>query len=174
MNRSRERLSMASTEERHVYRAQSPRRPYSTAASLNSLIEILSQPSWSVQTLIPSKLDTPVTPESFQITPAKLHHLLRLAALPPPNSIEEEADFLKTLHDQLHFVKDTQAVDTSGVDPLQMIRDEVTVEEYGIEDLQQKMGKNARKQGNVEWEVLSPAERKLGSYFVIDDSREKE
>lgn len=171
VSRPRGRLTMAPGGEKHIYGAQSPRRSYSTAASPNSLIKILSQPSWSVETLIPSKLDTPVTPESSQITPSKLYHLLRLAALPPPSSIEEEADFLKTLHDQLHFVKDTQAVETSGIDPLQVIRDEVTIEEYGIKDLQYNMRKNVGKQGGVEWEVLDPTERKLGSYFVIDDSR---
>jgi Asp-tRNA(Asn)/Glu-tRNA(Gln) amidotransferase C subunit len=59
-----------------------------------------------------------------EITREKLHHLLRLSALPPPKNKVEEDSMLNTLAAQIHFVKEIQKVDTTGVEPLVAIRDE--------------------------------------------------
>jgi len=153
---------------------------------------LLSKPSWSVRSLLPD----PRTPPSEEITPAKLHHLLRLSALPLPKSPEEEVEMLKTLHSQLHFVKDIQEVDTEGVEPLQSIRDET---EEGIEDITVGMealkeafeeeeikGRNRRprrkRQGVVDatrvedWDVLGTAgetvEMTGGRFFVVRSGKE--
>ena len=81
---------------------------------------------------------------------------------------------MKTLLDQLHFVKDTQSVDTSGIEPLAVIRDEVSVREYSIQAIAPEVRKEMGKQGSMEWDVLSLAERKLGSYLVVDEAPEVE
>ncbi|KIV97999.1 hypothetical protein PV10_01693 [Exophiala mesophila] len=62
--------------------------------------------------------------EEEEITPEKLRHLLKLSALPPPKDAAEEQDMLNTLRQQIHFVKEIQKVDTTGVEPLVAIRDE--------------------------------------------------
>ncbi|EXJ78432.1 hypothetical protein A1O1_08832 [Capronia coronata CBS 617.96] len=59
-----------------------------------------------------------------EVTPSKLQHLLRLSALPPPKSAQEQTEMLRTLQQQLHFVKEIQKVDTTGVTPLVALRDE--------------------------------------------------
>ena len=81
---------------------------------------------------------------------------------------------MKTLLDQLHFVRDVQSVDTSGIEPLAVIRDEVSVREYNIQDIAPETEKEVGKQGSVEWDVLSLAERKLGRYLVVDEAQEVE
>jgi hypothetical protein len=125
-----------------------------------------------------------------------LHHLLRLSALPLPKSPEEEAEMLKTLHAQLHFVKDIQKVDTEGVEPLQSIRDET---EEGIKDItigmeklkeafekEEIKGRNRRprrRRGELvdpneveDWDVLGTAGEKVelagGKYFVVRSGKE--
>jgi len=81
---------------------------------------------------------------------------------------------MKTLLDQLHFVQDAQSVDTTRMEPLAVIRDEVSVREYSIQDIAPEAEKEVGKQGSVEWDVLSLAERKLGSYLVVDEAPEVE
>ncbi len=87
-----------------------------------------------------------------EITKGKLHHLLKLSALPLPKSEEEEGQMLQDLRDQVHFVKEIQKVDTTDVQPLVAIRDETS--EYRQEKtitrgtlaefiaLEEKKGKN--------------------------------
>ena len=82
---------------------------------------LLSTPSWSVSSLLPP---TSAIPADFPVTPEKLRHLLRLSALPPPKDAAEEAEMMQTLASQLHFVREIQKVDTTGVEPLRAIRDE--------------------------------------------------
>ncbi|KAI0187187.1 DUF726 domain protein [Xylaria flabelliformis] len=82
------------------------------------LPSLLSQPTWSVRSLLP-QASQPST-----ITSKTLHHLLRLSALPLPQSPEEESQMLATLSSQLHFVRAIQGVDTTDVAPLRVIRDE--------------------------------------------------
>ena len=93
----------------------------STKAEHVDVEELLSKPTWSVSSLLPPK---DPSPESPQISSKQLHHLLRLSALPPPKDEAEEAKMLSTLSSQLHFVKDIQSVDTTGVEPLRSLRDE--------------------------------------------------
>ncbi|OAF59436.1 hypothetical protein VC83_03718 [Pseudogymnoascus destructans] len=83
--------------------------------------EFLSKPSWSVQSLLPSASDATTTPST---TPAQLSHLLRLSALPQPKDAAEEESMIAMLESQLHFVREIQKVDTTGVEPLQAIREE--------------------------------------------------
>ncbi|KAI0860501.1 hypothetical protein F4860DRAFT_222310 [Xylaria cubensis] len=86
--------------------------------SIPDLTSLLSQPTWSVRSLLP-QASQPNT-----ITSKTLHHLLRLSALPLPQSEEEELQMLATLSSQLHFVRAIQGVDTADVAPLRVIRDE--------------------------------------------------
>jgi Asp-tRNA(Asn)/Glu-tRNA(Gln) amidotransferase C subunit len=126
-----------------------------------------------------------------EISHKKLHHLLRLSALPPPRSPEEEAEMLQTLHSQLHFVRDIQNVNTEGVEPLQSIRDEteegIREATIGMEELKEALaaeaikGRNRRPKrrrgdpvdtkGVEDWDVLGTASEKdetsLGSFFVV-------
>ncbi|KAI0900929.1 hypothetical protein F4806DRAFT_174915 [Annulohypoxylon nitens] len=88
------------------------------------LASILSKPTWSVRSLLPSSSTDSTTTSSPTITPQTLHHLLRLSALPPPKSEEEESKMLSTLESQLQFVRAIREVDTTGVEPLRAIRDE--------------------------------------------------
>jgi Asp-tRNA(Asn)/Glu-tRNA(Gln) amidotransferase C subunit len=126
-----------------------------------------------------------------EISHRKLHHLLRLSALPQPRFPEEEAEMLQTLHSQLHFVRDIQNVNTEGVEPLQSIRDEteegIREATIGIEELKEALaaeaikGRNRRPKrrrgdpvdtkGVEDWDVLGTASEKdktsLGSFFVV-------
>lgn len=148
---------------------------------------LLSKPTWSVRSLLPDSS----LPPSSEITPQKLHHLLRLSALPIPKTQAEEAKMLKTLHSQLHFVRDIQKVDTEGVEPLRSIRDETEegIQEIkiGMEDLKEAFakedvrGKNRRprrRRGEVvdtkgveDWDVLGTASETVevggARYFVV-------
>ncbi|KAI1497407.1 hypothetical protein F5X99DRAFT_24744 [Biscogniauxia marginata] len=110
----------------------------SPSPSLSQLTTLLSKPTWSVRSLLPSpspSSPSPSSPSQPKITPQTLHHLLRLSALPLPSSTaaannknneeeEEEASLLATLDSQLGFVRAVRGVDTRGVEPLRAIRDE--------------------------------------------------
>ncbi|KAI1105057.1 hypothetical protein F4804DRAFT_158047 [Jackrogersella minutella] len=100
----------------------------------------LAKPSWSVRSLLPSPGS-----ETTTITPKTLHHLLRLSALPPPKSVEEESQMLSTLESQLQFVRAIREVDTTRVEPLRAIRDETTQgmheQTIGLEQLKEALGK---------------------------------
>ena len=151
--------------------------------------KLLSQPTWSVQSLLPPQEQAD---EPSPISSKELHHLLRLSALPPPKTAQEEADMLKTLASQLHFVKEIQKVDTTGVTPLRAIRDErlevekeqeITLESLD-EALQQEevVGKHYKRirrklnrpspPRNPEgWNPLELAQRKSGKFFVVAKRR---
>ena len=89
----------------------------------SKLKDYLSKPSWSVSSLLsPSNSET--ESELPQVTSKTLSHLLNLSALPQPKTKEEEEKMLKTLRSQLHFVREIQSVDTTGVTPLSAIREE--------------------------------------------------
>ncbi|OCT46169.1 hypothetical protein CLCR_01304 [Cladophialophora carrionii] len=105
---------------------------------------LLETPTWSVASLLPPapprrkerdgsdlKSQHPSTPAyeaeaEEEITRDKLQHLLKLSALPLPKSVAEENAMLRDLRDQVHFVKEIQKVDTTGVQPLVAIRDETS------------------------------------------------
>ncbi|KAI9373846.1 hypothetical protein BJX61DRAFT_532806 [Aspergillus egyptiacus] len=103
---------------------------------------MLAESTWSVRSLLP---DPATKPSSPSVTPAQLRHLLRLSALPQPSSQEEEQQMLETLESQIHFVKEIQQVDTTGVEPLQSIRDEtpeaMKENTFGLERLREAMAK---------------------------------
>ncbi|KAH8424811.1 uncharacterized protein LDX57_002554 [Aspergillus melleus] len=109
--------------QRHALRRMNyiEARLYSSKPEETDIDSILAKPSWSVRSLLPDETAKPASPS---VTPAQLRHLLRLSALPQPASQEEEAKMLETLESQIHFVKEIQSVDASGVEPLQSIRDE--------------------------------------------------
>jgi Asp-tRNA(Asn)/Glu-tRNA(Gln) amidotransferase C subunit len=107
--------------------------------------DLLAKPTWAVASLLPPsarpardafmrrtadeeeelKLATQQEEDSArEITREKLHHLLRLSALPRPKDEREEKSMLADLRSQVHFVKEIQKVDTTGVEPLVAIRDE--------------------------------------------------
>lgn len=151
--------------------------------------QLLEQATWSVESLLPSDQGVTDTP---RITSKQLHHLLRLSALPPPKSAEDEAAMLKTLAAQLHFVNDIRKVDITGVKPLQSLRDETAVgqkeEEVGMEDLKEAFAqeeikgayhKKIRrrqdmpidKEGSEVWDVLGSAQKKVGRYFVVEGGK---
>ncbi|KAI7359382.1 hypothetical protein KC320_g414 [Hortaea werneckii] len=149
--------------------------------------ELLAKPTWSVASLLPSKSEASSVPE---ISSNQLHHLLRLSALPPPKSPEEEQKMLSTLSAQLHFVKDIQAVDTTGVEPLRSLRDETAngeaQAELGVEALEDaleketvrgKYHKRIRRNRDVaekqtrDWDPLATAQKKVGRFFVVEGEK---
>jgi Asp-tRNA(Asn)/Glu-tRNA(Gln) amidotransferase C subunit len=149
---------------------------------------LLSKPTWSVSSLLPPKESSPDSPP---ISSKQLHHLLRLSALPPPKDEQEEAEMLKTLSSQLHFVKEIQKVDTTGVEPFRSLRDETEAgekeAELGLdalkealaqEDVRGKYHKRIRRrraasQATASWDPLQTAQRKVGRYFVVEGGKEQ-
>ncbi|CAO2651197.1 Nn.00g094940.m01.CDS01 [Neocucurbitaria sp. VM-36] len=157
----------------------------------DELEQLLVEPTWSVESLLPPKTRAPDAP---QITSQQLHHLLRLSALPPPETPEQEQKMLDTLAAQLHFVGKIQQVDTTDVKPLRAIRDETARAEQEqtitLETLQEALNKEKivghhykRIQRDTtpvdakdveNWDVLGSAERKIGKYFVVESERPPE
>ncbi|BFZ53348.1 hypothetical protein PYCC9005_000371 [Savitreella phatthalungensis] len=74
---------------------------------------ILPPPSWSTKEL--TKVDTGTQTE---VTSEQLTHLLKLSALPAPESHDERSKLLQDLNEQMHFVRSIQEVDVEGVEPL--------------------------------------------------------
>ncbi|KAG8531146.1 uncharacterized protein KY384_004504 [Bacidia gigantensis] len=175
-------------------------RALSTLNTPEEIAEYLSKPSWSVkETLFPSSPQTTSTsstttpsPEE-EITPAKLHHLLNLSALPLPKTPEEEARLLDDLGRQLSFVRHVQTVDTTGVEPMVAVRDETEEgrreRTVGLEDpeIQRafKMEKKVGRRGRVktvkedvndepkrDWDPLERANRVVGKYIAVDTARD--
>ncbi|RMY37770.1 hypothetical protein D0865_13268 [Hortaea werneckii] len=135
--------------------------------------ELLSKPSWSVASLLPSKSETSSAPD---ISSNQLHHLLRLSALPLPKSPEEEQNI--------------QAVDTTGIEPLRSLRDETAhgeaQAEPGVEALKEalekesvrgKYHKRIRRNKDVaekktrDWDPLATAHKKVGRFFVVEGEK---
>ncbi|MCJ1384626.1 hypothetical protein MMC17_007744 [Xylographa soralifera] len=150
---------------------------------------MLSKPSWSVRSLLDSKDYSRSDPV---ITQKQLHHLLRLSALPLPKTTEEESEMIKTLESQLHFVRAIQSVDTTGVQPLQSIRDEteeaakeneVTLQSLqGDLDKEVVVGRSRRikrrkdlttpEQEGALFDPLAQASKKIGRYIVVETSKD--
>ncbi|RMZ74373.1 DUF726 domain [Pyrenophora seminiperda CCB06] len=157
----------------------------------DELDKLFAEPTWSVKSLLPPKTRPADAPK---ITSEQLHHLLRLSALPPPETPEQEQKMLDTLADQLHFVGKIQEVDTTGVTPLRSIRPEgkaATVHQMiGLEQVkdalnsEEVIGQHYKRIQRVitpkdakdveDWDVLGSAERKAGKFFVVESERLQE
>ncbi|RAK96256.1 DUF726 domain protein [Aspergillus ibericus CBS 121593] len=118
------------------------RRSYSSPSDDADIDAMLAKPTWSVRSLLP---DDSAKTSTLSVTPTQLRHLLRLSALPQPANEEEEKKMLETLESQIHFVKQIQSVDATGVEPLQSIRDEtpeaVKENTIGLEQLREALSK---------------------------------
>ena len=145
----------------------------------------LAKPTWSVKSLAEPHNDTDT---ATKITQKQLHHLLRLSALQLPKNEEEEAKMIQTLESQLHFVQAIQSVDTTGVEPLQSIRDEtkeaekenlITLESMRPELEKEEVVGHSRRirrkkdlpvttKGNEDWDPLARAPKTLGRYIVVE------
>lgn len=98
---------------------------------------------------------------------------------------------IKDLQAQLKFVQAVQEVDTEGVEPLQMIRDEteeavtentVTMDtlkdEFAKEVVVGKRGRIRKKvaqrepEAGEKWNPLSHASKTHGPYFVVDTAKD--
>ncbi|KFY38462.1 hypothetical protein V494_04358 [Pseudogymnoascus sp. VKM F-4513 (FW-928)] len=171
-------------------KARTSTRKYSAKRVLENeadTAEFLSKPSWSVQSLLPSSSDVTSTPST---TPAQLSHLLRLSALPQPKDATEEESMIAMLESQLHFVREIQKVDTTGVEPLQAIREEtaeaIAERTIGLETLENalaqeefkgKMKRPRRRETEPEkidntWKPLGTANRTAGEYFVVENKKD--
>ncbi|KAI9706341.1 MAG: hypothetical protein M1836_003346 [Candelina mexicana] len=154
---------------------------------LREISSVLSEPTWSVRSLLPPYSETIGAAE---ISSKQLHHLLRLSALPPPKDQEEEEDMLKMLSSQLLFVKEIQNVDTTGVIPLQSIRDEtaeaeseneITMDKLNGALAKEEAGINSKKrtrrifsvdtQCAEDWDPLAHTSRKLGRFFIVETGK---
>lgn len=149
--------------------------------------ELLSKPTWSVASLLPKASDS----DTNEVSSKQLRHLLKLSALPPPKDDSEEAKMLKTLSSQLHFVKEIQKANTTGVQPLQSLRDETAQgeqeaelglealkEALAAEDVRGKFHPRVRRRRDAaqamrkdEWNVLGSAGKKTGRYFVVEGGK---
>jgi len=100
---------------------------------------------------------------------------------------------LKTLSSQLHFVKEIQKVDTTGVEPLRSLRDESQQAQKENEinmgtlktafEQEESLGKYHKRirrkhelsvdtKGAEDWDVMGHAQKKAGKYFVVDSGKE--
>lgn len=155
------------------------------------IVALLDKPTWSVRSLLPNPNSTPEP----TITSKELHHLLRLSALPPPKNKEKEEKMLKTLESQIHFVREIQKVDTTGVEPLRAIRDETAdgTEEQTIKlsdlqeylDAEKVVGRNGRIQRQPkddpesrkaeDWDPFAMSQgKRMGNYFFVRKGKKKE
>lgn len=185
------RYYTASTARARVETIKIPDHSEDKGIHPDELEQLFSEPTWSVESLMPPKTRAPDAPK---ITSQQLHHLLRLSALPPPESPEQEQKMLDTLAAQLHFVGKIQEVDTTGVEPLRALRDETGEAEkeqtISLDTLQDALSKEkvigihhkriqrdtapADAHDAENWDVLGSAERKLGKYFVVESERPQE
>jgi hypothetical protein len=99
---------------------------------------------------------------------------------------------MDTLTAQLHFVKEMQKVDTTGIEPLRAIRDETQAaekeQEITLDTLkdalaqEQVVGKHYKRirrnpetakseRQPTDWDPLSHAQRTSGNFFVVDSSK---
>lgn len=150
---------------------------------------LLEQPSWSVASLL-SVRHTKM-PGDSEITLDKLRRLLQLSALPFPACPKEQAAKLKALRTQLHFVRDIQQFDTTGILPLQAIRDEshsaVKAQTIGMKEVEQALlqeesfGHNRRPRRRKDWasasdgevwDVMKTASQRAGRYIVVNDTKQ--
>lgn len=180
-------IENGSGDEEAMSNPQTPLRQNSKR-KLIDVKSLLSKPTWSVRSLLPEHDE--IQPVE-KITIEKLHHLLRLSALPLPEDERHAQKMIKTLESQLHFVRNIQKVNTDGVEPLRAIRDEtekgiqeITIgmeqlkEAFGKEDIVGKNRRPRRRRGEVvdtkgveDWDVFGAASETVevngAKYFVV-------
>jgi len=174
--------------EEYIFRRRNP-DPY---VRNNNIRSFLRHPTWAVRSLLPN----PYLAEqpAATVTPQQLHHLLRLSALPLPKDAGEESSMLQTLETHLHFVREIQKVDTTGVEPLVSVCDETpdAREENTIRladvraelDAEEKGANYGRRrrvpredpeaQKAESWDLARMAEGKMmGKFFVVRKQMEQ-
>ncbi|PHH65144.1 hypothetical protein CDD81_3275 [Ophiocordyceps australis] len=164
-------------------------------SSQSAAHQMLSRPTWSTASLLESDARQDQDTPSNAITPAQLHHLLRLAALPLPKSPDDQAKMLATLRHQLLFVHAVQRVDTAGIEPLAAIRDETAQglgeATIGLDHVQPALDaeiprghygrpRRPRHDSNTapkaqvdeeKWDPLALASKRVGKYFVVESAQ---
>ncbi|PHH82911.1 hypothetical protein CDD82_4345 [Ophiocordyceps australis] len=164
-------------------------------SSQSAAHQMLSTPTWSTASLLESDAHQDQDTPSNAITPAQLHHLLRLAALPLPKSPDDQGKMLDTLRHQLLFVHAVQRVDAAGVEPLAAIRDETAQglgeATIGLDHVQPALDaeiprghyrrpRRPRHDSNTgpkaqvdeeKWDPLALASKRVGKYFVVESAQ---
>lgn len=155
------------------------------AKDAQEIESMLAKPSWSVRSLFKPENDAIV---GKSVTRQQLHHLLRLSALPPPESEAEESAMLQDLESQLSFVQAIQKVNTEGVQPLVSIRDETQAgqmeEEINLVSLKEELAKEEvvgtrgriRRKADVKverddaenWDALACAPKVKGRFIALE------
>ena len=168
-------------------------RQNTTKARKVDIEALLKNPSWSVRETVLADISSE---DTALISKGQLYHLLRLSALPIPASSEEEARLTEDLRAHLRFVQAIQKVDTDGVKPLQMIRDEtkeaerlhtITIdslkEEFEKEEVVGSRGRirkrSIEKEPNplverASWDPLSHAGKTHGPYYVVNTAKDRQ
>lgn len=155
-----------------------------------------SAPAWNIRGLFSHCSDVSTSPDfAIDVSPAKLHHLLRLSALPPPLAEAEETRMLQDLARQIHVVRQIQLVDEAGIEPLARLEDE-TVEakkenQVNLETMKEELNReiwrgrwNRRVLGKQlpatgdrrsegEWDVLRQAQKRIGRFFVVEGDKHR-
>ncbi len=119
--------------------------------------KVFQKSSWSArETLFSAK----VSPSD--VSTEKLHHLLRLSALPMPLHHEEEMGMKKDLAQQLSFVQRVQKIDTSRVEPLTSL-----VKEMEITMDLAIAAKDQPDEAHVNWQPLELTKQSFGPYYFV-------
>ncbi|TGZ84403.1 hypothetical protein EX30DRAFT_106518 [Ascodesmis nigricans] len=166
-------------------------RPYSSLPPrLQTAEEIrtfLSTPTSSIHDFLPPKPTSSSPDDESELTSATLHHLLRLSALPPPESKDAEEKLLKLLREHLSFVRSIQSVDTAGVQPLVRIQGNQENRMIEFEDIVGAEKRLEKKKvgemgwGGEGWKVKQLGEEMegrprgkgiIGGFYVVDEMEE--
>ncbi len=170
----------------------------SVITSPEELDQYFEEPCWSVEDLLIPRSTSEAADSLPEVSQKTLHHLLNLSALPLPQTAAHESAMLATLRSQLHFVREVQSVDTTGIEPLSAIREEteeaVTERTIGLDTLSEdlsketikgrmrrprrvtreedgpkvKEGGNIESDGGMTWQPLKTAPKTHGQYFVVE------
>lgn len=181
------RVALQPKSTSHQLRALSGSRILKAPRGNVDVTQLLATPTWSISSLLPTDSST----SAPSVSSTQLRHLLRLSALPPPKDAAEEEAMLATLSSQLHFVRQIQEVDTTGIEPLHSLRDETAAgeseaelgldalkEALGREEVRGKFHKRIRRRAEVDekgdqWDVLGSASKKTGRYFVVEGGKDR-
>ncbi|RCI16301.1 hypothetical protein L249_2399 [Ophiocordyceps polyrhachis-furcata BCC 54312] len=171
-------------------RPRHPRLSSTTSTPSRQIASALSTPSWSVHSL--RRGPEPAATNLESISPDTLRSLLGLSSLPAAKSDREASTMIATVQSQLRFVRAVQSVDTTGVRPLDSIRDEtedaISESTVTLADMKPTLDKEVpvghhRRPTRVkdvasskeeDWDPLAMAPKKEGKYFVVDASNKKE